>query len=70
MSAVQRRMYDALTAPLLGNMKDELRRREEAINTIIAYCAEEEPKANQVLKTMQPVAPPELDLDIPVDDRP
>ncbi|KAJ4394460.1 hypothetical protein N0V93_003678 [Gnomoniopsis smithogilvyi] len=62
MNAAQKRLVEALTAPLITDLDGQLQRRTAAINAIIAYCPIEEPPSSKVLEARQPDPPPELSL--------
>lgn len=61
MSESQRRMYQALTAPLINDFDAQMRRRTEAIDALVMYCQEEEPLRPNLAKLRTPLPPPELD---------
>lgn len=60
MSAAQRRMFEALQAPLVNDLTAQANRRTKAINAIVAYCNVEEPLTTVVLDACRPPAPPEV----------
>lgn len=57
MSAVQERMVEALTAPLIRDLTAIRRRRMEAIYALIAYCGEEERVVNNMVLQTRPPSP-------------
>lgn len=60
MNPHQRRMFEALTAPLVKDVQAVFLRRTEAINALVAYCAEEESLRTEVTEARKPSAPDEL----------
>lgn len=60
MNDIQRRMFESLTAPLVGDLEAQFRRRTRAIEALVAYCGEEEPLRTQVTEARRPPPPPEV----------
>jgi len=60
MSDAQRKMYKALTAPLVNNYEAICQRRTLAIQALVAYCSKEEPLQTKVTEANRPPPPAEF----------
>ncbi|KKY30884.1 putative c2h2 finger domain-containing protein [Diaporthe ampelina] len=51
MTDIQRRVFEALTAPLVNDIEAQFKRRSTATKVLVEYCGEEEPLRTKILES-------------------